>query len=93
VDSSSRSIDHATLTLLGLCVHALELPTRRRFPSVNCSTQVKWKRSAKELPASPYSGGAMIVIRTARGGCRVTATMQGGHYEPTLLNQELSDRD
>jgi len=60
---------------------------------VNCSTQVKWKRSAKELPASPYSGGAMIVIRTARGGCRVTATMQGGHYEPTLLNQELSDRD
>jgi hypothetical protein len=33
------------------------------------------------------------VIRTARGGCRVTATMQGGHYEPNLLNHELSDRD
>jgi hypothetical protein len=32
---------------------------------VNCSTQVQWKWSDKELPASAYSGGAMIVIRTA----------------------------
>jgi hypothetical protein len=32
---------------------------------VNCSTEVKWKRSDKELPASADSGGAMIVIRTA----------------------------
>lgn len=47
------------------------------------------ENDVKEPPASAYSGGAMIVIRTVRGRDGVTRPIRGGHYEPNLLQFAL----